>query len=338
MFHSSGAKLLYSANPKMNIQDACLYCIDISTGETLRKLTLGDKVGFNWMALAADNSKIAIPATTGLIVVDLKSWSIIKTLAVIPNATCAIYSPDSEYLAASTSEQIFLLNASAHNNIIAFSSRTNSSSSLYGYTSLEFSRSSLLLATSSNDMTVIIWSTPELIQLRMFIGHTQRSNSFTFLTDNKLASQSFDNTIRVWDADTGDLKALIHECCVHFHTYLTSSPSGKTFASFGSYTRVNIFDSYTFECIRFFCLSGAKLNGVTYLDDNRLIATELLTSFYNIVSITTGEEVVMLFEEGLGLSCQPVVTNVDRTCNTLNLTHNRYLLCSTAPATCFREP
>ncbi|MDP3386342.1 MAG: TIR domain-containing protein [Eubacteriales bacterium] len=69
---------------------------------------------------------------------------------------------------------------------------------------LEFSRDGSMLATASEDYSVIIWKTANGYKLTELIGHTGPVVHCHFNSDaKKLVTSSMDGTVRIWDTQTG---------------------------------------------------------------------------------------------------------------------------------------
>jgi WD40 repeat protein len=79
-------------------------------------------------------------------------------------------------------------------------------------------------------------------QLLVLQGHTGRVISVAFSPDDKrLASASFDNTVKIWEAQTGDelLTLRAHDGWVYSVAF---SPDGKRVIS-GSLKNIKIYDA-----------------------------------------------------------------------------------------------
>lgn len=101
-------------------------------------------------------------------------------------------------------------------------------------------------------------------------GHTAQVLSLHFLPDSKkLASGSFDNTVRIWDVATNTCEDIIkgHRLAI---SSVSFSPDGLTIAS-GSYDKyVRIWDATTHICC-FGILNKAAIKSVCYSADGSLL-------------------------------------------------------------------
>jgi len=87
-----------------------------------------------------------------------------------------------------------------------------------------------------------VWDSQSGQQLHTLQGHTGRVISVAFSPDDKrLASASFDNTVKIWDAHTGDelLTLKGHDSWVYSVAF---SPDGQRVVS-GSLSNIKIYDA-----------------------------------------------------------------------------------------------
>ncbi len=105
--------------------------------------------------------------------------------------------------------------------------------------------------------------------LALFAGHTEDVTSIAFFPDGKtLVSASYDDTIRLWDLETGKHKATISARAFH----IEFSPDGKTFASAGS--NVDLWDVQTLQLRGRLTGHRSSRVSVTYSPDGKTIAIE----------------------------------------------------------------
>ena len=61
-----------------------------------------------------------------------------------------------------------------------------------------------ILFSASSDQTIIKWDTRSGARLATFAGHSAHVFSLALVSPNKIASVSFDNTIRLWNVESGE--------------------------------------------------------------------------------------------------------------------------------------
>lgn len=135
------------------------------------------------------------------------------------------------------------LDPSLTREIVEIPSRTESAEwsrdgrTLYTAT---FSPDGVLLATTSDDKTIRLWSVADGSLLRTLEGHGGATKSAEFLPDGRLVSCANDATVRVWDCGTGAeiRKSNLSEASLY---RVVVSPDGKRVAASGM--RVHIIDS-----------------------------------------------------------------------------------------------
>jgi len=94
-----------------------------------------------------------------------------------------------------------------------------------------FSPDGKILASGSNDSTIILWDAEIGTRRRVLKGHTRPVNSVCFSPDGKiLASGDGDRTIILWDAETGKQRAVLKGHAEPVNS-VCFSPDGKILAS-----------------------------------------------------------------------------------------------------------
>jgi WD40 repeat protein len=61
-----------------------------------------------------------------------------------------------------------------------------------------------------DDSTIKIWDCVNFSLVRIIIGHEQKINDVKYVSDNRLVSCSDDNTVRLWNYETGECVQLFH--------------------------------------------------------------------------------------------------------------------------------
>ena len=251
-----------------NDEDAILLW-DVNTGELLETFE-GHTHGVDSVAFSPDGSILA-SGSGGSSVGEggtIYLWDIatrrLKNTLKLPNPlakgrrityTRVAFSPDGSILASGIYDETIFLWIGTELFLETFEGHTDD------VTSVAFSPDGSTLASGSEDGTIRLWdvdleldtgpilwdletgqqvaNTREEVNntqrlLKIFEGHEDKVNSVTFSPDgNTLASGSEDNTIRLWDTATGQLKNTLEDPTSEWHHFYTSvafSPDGSTLA------------------------------------------------------------------------------------------------------------
>ncbi len=141
-------------------------------------------------------------------------------------------------------------------------------SSLKGHTSLVrdlVQLSADLLASSSFDETVRIWSLTTNTCKFILKGHTDRVFGLKQITPNILASGSKDTTIKLWDITTGQLIRTLtgHRSWIHWSVDLLNS---QTLVS-GSYDEtIKLWNWSTGECLSTIQTTGSNIQSLAIVN------------------------------------------------------------------------
>lgn len=125
-----------------------------------------------------------------------------RSVVVQSRATCAVYSPDGQYIAVANNDSVIrLLDAVSLKFIRAFE-RSNGWQTF----SICFSPDGKKLASGDIENEVRIWDVTTGKCLHVMNGHTSWVRQVAFSPDGKmLASASDDNMVKLWNAETGML-------------------------------------------------------------------------------------------------------------------------------------
>ena len=138
-------------------------------------------------------------------------------------------------------------------------------------TSVTYSPNGSLLASGSADSTVMLWNVqqaispaghvvPVLSHWQTLDGHMGEVTSLTFASDGRrLASASYDGTVRVWDVTTGTKQLLID--CVPSEVFCVSfSPDGTRLVTGGSDNAISVWEAQSRDLLK--SLPGGHLDNV----------------------------------------------------------------------------
>ena len=151
---------------------------------------------------------------------EVESGKEIRTLTGHTDSVESVsFSPDGKYIASESWDgTIKLWEVKSGKEIRTFSGHT-----VY-VSSVSFSPDGKYLASGSDD-TVKLWEVDSGKEIRTLTGQTPWVASVNFSSDGKyLASGSLDGTVKLWDAETGDLIYTIVNC--NNGEWLTYTPEG----------------------------------------------------------------------------------------------------------------
>ena len=166
-----------------------------------------------------------------------------------------------------------------------------------GVYELAYSPDSTKLAVASS-IGIWIYDARTGETLRLLTGHTSYVMCVAFSPDGStLASGSYDDTIRLWDTDTGELKATLEHTGLMRINSVAFSPDGRTLASGGTDEFIKFWDVRTGELLRTFAGHAAAVSSVVYSPDGETLASYGADRRIHLWDAKTGEFLMALDPE-----------------------------------------
>lgn len=102
-----------------------------------------------------------------------------------------------------------------------------------------------LLASAGADNTIIIWDVAARKQMLYLAGHTEWIFALAFSPDGRLASGSYDGTVKIWNIASAKVEYEISSIRPYSVTSLAFSPQGDTLAIASANKVINLWDMKT---------------------------------------------------------------------------------------------
>ncbi|MBF2064964.1 MAG: NACHT domain-containing protein [Calothrix sp. C42_A2020_038] len=139
--------------------------------------------------------------------------------------------------------------------------------------SIAFSSDGKMLASASDDKTVMLWDTSTGQRLKTLEGHNSRVWSVAISPDgNTIASGSEDKTIRLWRPSSGKCYKVLGKH-TNWVRSVAFSPDGRILASGSSDTSIILWDVNSWECIKTLQAHTARVRSVTFSPDGKKLAS-----------------------------------------------------------------
>jgi WD40 repeat protein len=137
---------------------------------------------------------------------------------------------------------------------------------------LAFSPDGTILASASDDMTVILWNLKTGAR-HILSGHNGWIWSVSFSPDGKiLASGSDDKTVKLWNVETGKIIKNLEEHRDWVWS-VSFSPNGKYIASCGADGTINIWNTKTYEIFKTWKYSNPRIRAIAFSPDSNKLAS-----------------------------------------------------------------
>lgn len=208
---------------------------------------------------------------------------------------CICFSPDGRTLASGSDDQtVRLWNVSSGQCIHIFQGHTER------VHALTFSPDSRILASGSDDQTVRLWDTNTGECLRTFTGNTNWNWAVAFVRQpyplakhsegdwRAVASSSDDQTVKLWDIDTGQCFTILQG-----HTdsvwAVAFSPSGQILASSSDDQTVKLWQVSTGVCAKTLDKMDSQICSLTFSPDSQIVATGSVERTVQLWDASTGQ-------------------------------------------------
>ena len=258
--------------------------LNLATGKREKVVQLKSVSWQNALATSPDGKMLVVTEVSqGPTFVDASTGAVVK-MVECGNVTSVAWSADGKHVAAGTGgSEVALIDPSTFEVVTKIHAHQGEYCAV---NTAAFSPSSKLLVSGAIDCTAIIYSAHDLSVRKKLEGHADRINCAVFIDEDRVATGSHDNTIRIWNALSGET---IHTIKEHngFVSAFEVSPDGKVLVSGGADKKLCLYDAKTYAVTRTVQCEGSVWS-LCFVDNGTLLAGVLESEILS-VDVHTGE-------------------------------------------------
>ena len=146
----------------------------------------------------------------------------------------------------------------------------------------------------ANNIGIWIYDAHSLLELDLLTGHTETTTSIAFSPDSQtLASSSYDETVRLWDVNTGTLKSTLTGHTKRINS-IAFSPDGTILAGGSSDKAVHLWDPVTGEHKVALLGHMRTITKIAFSPDSKTLASGAWDNTVRLWDIATEKEKAIL--------------------------------------------